>query len=93
MEAPSLRSTMLFPMLSDSVDCVLPTTLGMVRTSEHYAMAVQHTAQRIPLELSKVASKAAAGISMLRPCSRAVALVLSTKRSKFQRLAHVATSL
>ena len=45
-------------------------------------MAVQYTAQEIPPELSKAASKAVAGVSMLRPCSRAVALVLSNKRSK-----------
>ena len=81
-EAPSLRSIMLLPMLSDSVDSVLPTTLGMIRKSEHYAMAVQYITQEIPPELSKAASKAVAGVSMLRPCSRAVALVLSTKRSK-----------
>ena len=81
-EAPSLRSITLLPMLSDSVDSVLPTTLGMVRKSEHYAMAVQYTTQQIPPELSKTAYKAVSGVSMLRPCSRAAALVLSTKRSK-----------
>ena len=81
-EAPSLRSTMLLPMLNDSVDSVLPTTLGMVRKSEHYAMAVQYITQQIPPELTKAASKAVAGVSMLRPCSRAIALVVSTKRSK-----------
>ena len=69
-------------MLSDSVDSVLPTTLGMVRKSEHYAMAVEYITQQMPPELTKAASKAVAGVSMLRPCSRAVALVLSTKRSK-----------
>ena len=72
-------------MLSESVDSVLPTTLGMVRKSEHYAMAVQYTTQEIPPELSKAASKAVAGVSMLRPCSRLVALVLSTKRSKVSK--------
>ena len=45
-------------------------------------MAVQYITQQIPPELTKAASKAVAGVSMLRPCSRAVALVLSTKRSK-----------
>ena len=69
-------------MLSDSVDSVLPTTLGMLRKSEHYALAVQYTAQEIPPELSKAAYKAVPGVSLLRPCSRAVALVLSSKRSK-----------
>ena len=39
-DAFSFRPTMFLPMLSDSVDSVLPTTLGMVRKSEHYAMAV-----------------------------------------------------
>ena len=81
-EAPSLRSTMLLPMLNDSVDSVLPTTLGMVRKSEHYAMAVEYITQQMPPELTKAASKAVAGVSMLRPCSRAIALVVSTKRSK-----------
>jgi len=81
-EAPSLRSTVLLPMLSHSVDSVLPTTLGMVRASEHYAMAVQYLTQAVPPELSQAAVKAEPGIMMLRPCSRAVALILSTKRSK-----------
>jgi hypothetical protein len=36
----------------------------------------------VPPELSKVASKVVAGVTMLRPCSRAVALVFSTKRSQ-----------
>ena len=69
-------------MLSDSVDSVLPATLRMVRKFEHYAMAVQYITQQVPAELSKAASKTVAGVSMLRPCSRAVALVLSAKRSK-----------
>ena len=81
-EAPSIRSTTLLPMLTDSVDSVLPATLGMVRKSEHYAMAVQYTTQEVPLELTQAASKAVAGVPMLRPCTWAIALVLSTKRSK-----------
>ena len=40
-EAPSLRSTMLLPILSDSVVSVLPTTVGTLRTPEHYAIVVQ----------------------------------------------------
>ena len=48
-------------------------------------MAVQYTTQEITPELFKVASKAVAGVSTLRPCSRAVALVLSTKRSKLSK--------
>ena len=81
-EVPSLHSTKLLPMLSDSVDSVLPATLGMVRKSEHYALAVQYITQQVPAELSKAACETVAGVSMLRPCSRAVALVLSTKRSE-----------
>ena len=81
-EALSLRSTVLLPMLSHSVDSVLPAMLRMIRKSEHYAMAVQYITQEVPVELSKAASKANTGVTMLRPCSRAVALVLSTNRSK-----------
>ena len=80
--APSVHTTMLLPMLCNSVDSVLPATLGMVRKSEHYTMAVQYTTQEVPQELHKAASKTEAGVSMLRPCSRVVALVLSTRRSK-----------
>ena len=69
-------------MLSDSTDNVLPAALGMVRKSDHYAMAVQYITQEVPPELVTMASKLVAGVPMQRPCSRAVALVLSTKRSK-----------
>ena len=82
--ASSMHSTKLLPMLSNSVDNVLPTTLGMIRKSDHYALAVQYITQEVPPELTKVASKAVAGEPLLRPCSRAIALVLSTKRSKAQ---------
>jgi len=81
-EASSIRSTMLLPMINHSVDSGLPAMLGMVRKSEHYAMAVQYIAQEVPPELTKAASKAVAGDPILRPCSRAIVLVLSTKRSK-----------
>ena len=81
-EAPSLCSTVLLPMLSSSIDNVLPTKLGMIRKSEHYAMAVQYVTQQMPPELSAFGSKVVAGVPILRPCSRVVALVLSTKRSK-----------
>ena len=81
-EVASIRSIMLLPMLDHSVDSVLPAMLGMVRKSEHYALAVQYTAQEVPPELTKVASKAVLGDPILRPCSRAYMLVLSTKRSK-----------
>ena len=47
-EAPSLRSAMLLPMLSDSTDNVLPAALGMVRKSDHSAMAVQYITQEVP---------------------------------------------
>jgi len=36
---PSIRSTQLLPMLSHSADSVLPARLGMIRKSDHYAMA------------------------------------------------------
>ena len=81
-EIPSVRSIQLLPMLSHSVDSVLPAALAMIRKSDHYTMAVQYITQEVPPELSKVASKAETGVTMLRPCSRAVALILSTKRSK-----------
>ena len=81
-EIPSVRSTQLLPMLSHSADSVLPATLAMIRTSDHYAMAVQYITQELPPELSNVASKEKTGATILRPCSRAVALVLSSKRSK-----------
>ena len=73
---------MLLPMLSDSTNNVLPAALGMVRKSDHYAVAVQYITQEVPPELIKTASKLVAGVPMQRPCSPAVALVLSTKRSK-----------
>ena len=72
----------LLPMLSHSADSVLPATLAMIRKSDHYTMAVQYITQQVPPELSKVASKTMPGVTMLRPCSRAVVLVLSSKRSK-----------
>ena len=78
----SIHSTLLLPMLGNSVDSVLPAMLAMIRKSEHYAMAVQYITQEVPPELTKAASKAQANILMLRPCSRAFALVLSNKRSK-----------
>ena len=81
-QGPSLRSTMLLPMLGDSVDSVLPTTLDMIRKSEHYALAVEYITQQVPPELLKTASKTVAGVSMLRPCSKGVALIMSSKRSK-----------
>ena len=81
-EASSIRSTMLLPMLNHDVDSVLPAMLGMVQKSEHYAMAVQYIAQEVPPELTTAASKTVAGDPILRPCSRAIVLVLSTKRSK-----------
>ena len=81
-EAPSLRSAMLLPMLSDSTDSVLPAALGMIRKSDHYALAVRYFTQEVPPELTKSASKLEAGVPMLRPCSRVVALVQSHKRSQ-----------
>ena len=81
-EIPSVRSTQLLPMLSHSVDNVLPAALAMIRRSDHYTMAVQYITQEVPPELCQVASKSVVGVTMSRPCSRAFALVFSTKRSK-----------
>ena len=81
-EIPSAVSMKLLPMLSHSVDSVLPAMLSMIRKSEHYTMAVQYTTQRVPAELTQVASKVEPGVTLLRSCSRAFVLVLSTKRSQ-----------
>ena len=81
-EAPSLQSTKLLPMLSNSVDSILPATLGMIRKSDHYAIAVEYITQQVLPELSKSASNVSPGVPMLRHCSRVVTLVLSTKPSK-----------
>ena len=81
-ESPSLHSAVLLPMLTASTDSVLPAKLEMIRKSDHYAMAVEYITQEMPPELSKTASKVVPGVPMLRPCTRVVALVLSTKRSK-----------
>ena len=81
-EAPSFHSAMLLPMLGDSTDNVLPAALGMIRKSDHYAMNVQYLTQAVPPELTKWASQLTAGVSMLRSCTRAVALIQSTKKSK-----------
>ena len=80
-ESPSLHSMMMLPMLSHSADNVLPAALAIVKTSQHYPMAVEYITQPVPAELAKSASKVLAGTSMLRPCNRVVALVLSSKRS------------
>ena len=81
-EAPSVHSAKLLPMLDNSTDNVLPAALGMIRQSDHYAMAVQYFTQKVPPELTKSASQLEVGVAVLRPCSRVVALVQSTKRSK-----------
>ena len=80
-EIPSAVSMKLLPMLSHSADSVLPAMLSMIRKSEHYTMAVQYITQQVPAELTQVASKPRAGVTLLRSCSRAFVLVLSTKRS------------
>jgi hypothetical protein len=81
-EVFSACSTKLLPMLGgDSVDGVLPATLGMVNTSEHYNMAVKYTTQEVPQDLQKAARLTQAGVPIMRPCSRVVALVHSTKHS------------
>lgn len=42
-------------------------------------MAVQFITQQVPPEIQKAVSKTVDAVSMLRPCFRAFALVLSTK--------------
>ena len=79
---PSTISTKLLPMISFSPDGVLPATLSMIRKSEHYSLAVEYVTQNVPEELVKVASKASGGTKFLRPCSRAVVLVVSKQRSQ-----------
>ena len=79
---PSTISTKLLPMISFSPEGVLPATLSMIRKSEHYSLAVEYITQPVPEELVKVASKASAGTKILRPCSRAVVLVVSKQRSQ-----------
>ncbi len=81
-ESLSLHSVMLLPMLTASTDSVLPAKLSMIRKSDHYAMSVEYITQEMPPELSKTASKVMLGVPMLRPCTRVVALVVSTKRSQ-----------
>ena len=73
-EAPSQTLLTLLPMLDSSVDIVLPTTLGKIRKPEHYALAVEYVTQQLPPELALAAS-VSAGVSLLRPCSKCVALI------------------
>ena len=65
-EIPSAVSIKLLPMLSHSADSVLPAMLSMIRKSEHYTMAVQYITQQVPAELTQVASKPRAGVTLLR---------------------------
>ena len=81
-EVQSLHSTLLLPMLANSVDNVVLATLEMIRKTDHYSMAVEYITQEMPAELSKTASKVTVGIPMLRNCARVIALVQSTKPSK-----------
>ena len=79
---PTLLSTKFLRLQNNSVDNVLPARLDMVRKSEHYAMAIEYTTQIVPQELTNVASKATPGIRMLRPCTKGLALVSVSTRSK-----------
>ena len=81
-EVPSTISVKLLPMLTTSPDSALPATLSMIRKSEHYSLAVQYVTQNVPEEFVKFASKARAGLTMLRACSRVLVLVASCKRSQ-----------
>ena len=58
-EAPSQTLLTLLPMLDTTVDSFLPTTLGMIRKPEHYALAVEYVAQQLPPELALAASVSA----------------------------------
>ena len=91
-EAPSQTLLTLLPMLESSVDIALPTTLDMIRKSEHYALAVEYVTQQLPQELAlAAASNTLAGVSLLRPCSNCVALITSAR--KYWQLVQVVTSL
>ena len=81
-EMPSTISVKLLPMLSTSPDGILPATFEMIRKSEHYPLAVQYVTQNVPAEFVKAASKATAGLTMLRACSKVVVLAVSYKRSQ-----------
>ena len=85
LQAPSAASTVLLPMLTNtenSTNITLPATLDMICTSEHYAMAVECRAQRLPTELTALVTKDAFGAKMTRPCSHALVLISSSSRSK-----------
>ena len=81
---PSVISTQLLPLLSQCSDGVLVAQLAMIVHSDHYAMAVRYLSQEMPPELAKSASKTEVGVPYQHPCSRAVVLIHSTKRSKVQ---------
>ena len=81
-------SAKLLPMLNYSARSALPATLQMIRKpgvvvtrTWIYTMAVEYIAPPLPLELSKVVSTTLPAARMLRPCSQAAVLVLSTQKS------------
>ena len=81
-EIPSSSSLKFLPMLQDTSDSALYACLAMIRKSEHYALSVEYVCQKVPEELSQVASKTIPGVPFVRACSHALAIVLSTRRSK-----------
>ena len=90
--APTVESTKMLTLLDarlNNPDIVLPAALGMVHKSEHYALAVQYTAQTLPDELSHIAPSIAAptvGATIVRPCGEIICLVESTSRSKPEKM-------
>ena len=85
-------SAKLLPMLNYSagsdMPAALPATLQMIRKpgvvvtrTWIYTMAVEYIAPPLPLALSKVAFTTLPAARMLRPCSQASVLVLSTQKS------------
>ena len=79
---PSASSIELLHMITHSEDCVLPATLAMIRRSEHYSLLVEYQAQAVPVEVFQSASRGEIGSPQKRPCTHAVVLVRSTKRSR-----------
>ena len=54
----------------------------MIRRSEHYSLLVEYQAQAVPVEVFQSASRGEIGSPQKRPCTHAVVLVRSTKRSR-----------
>ena len=81
LQTPSARSTQLLSMLSESAEIILPARLDMLRKSDLYPLAVQYMTQEVPSTLTTAAVKTQQGVAVIRTCTKAFALVYSTKRS------------